>query len=93
MDFVLSILSGLLAWPNFASYNVWEKLHILLPLFKVSVYAAEDSIHAAQFSLERAVSIIDYYEEFFGVNYPLPKQGNKKYIVVYVSLNFILSAE
>ncbi|KAL4228484.1 Endoplasmic reticulum aminopeptidase 1 [Mactra antiquata] len=40
----------------------------------VRVFAPEHSIHAAQFALDTAVKVIDYYEDFFGVNYPLPKQ-------------------
>lgn len=40
----------------------------------VSVIAAEGKIEQAQFALEMATKITDYYEVFFGVKYPLPKQ-------------------
>ncbi|XP_053386790.1 endoplasmic reticulum aminopeptidase 1-like [Mercenaria mercenaria] len=40
----------------------------------VRVFAPKDSIHAAHFALETAVKVIDHYEDFFGVPYPLPKQ-------------------
>lgn len=41
----------------------------------VSVIAAEDKIGQAGFALDSAVAIMDYYHDFFGVPYPLPKQG------------------
>lgn len=41
----------------------------------VSVYAPDDLIAQAGFALRTAADIMDYYEEFFGVPYPLPKQG------------------
>ncbi|PSN33537.1 hypothetical protein C0J52_22449 [Blattella germanica] len=40
----------------------------------VSVYAPEDMIPQASFALSTASDAMDYYEEFFGVPYPLPKQ-------------------
>lgn len=41
----------------------------------VSVYAPPDLIPQAKFALSTAISVMDHYEEFFGVDYPLPKQG------------------
>ena len=41
----------------------------------VSVIASKDKIDQAHFALESATKIMDYYDEFFGVEYPLPKQG------------------
>ncbi|XP_015117204.1 endoplasmic reticulum aminopeptidase 2 [Diachasma alloeum] len=40
----------------------------------VSVYAAESMLSQAQYALTIAVRTMDYFESFFGVNYPLPKQ-------------------
>ncbi|XP_039283006.1 LOW QUALITY PROTEIN: glutamyl aminopeptidase [Nilaparvata lugens] len=40
----------------------------------VSVYAPPDLIPQAKFALDTATSMMDHYEEFFGVDYPLPKQ-------------------
>ncbi|XP_059093631.1 endoplasmic reticulum aminopeptidase 1-like isoform X1 [Tigriopus californicus] len=40
----------------------------------VSVIAAPHKIGQAQFALESATKIMDYYDEFFGIPYPLPKE-------------------
>ncbi|KAK0159807.1 hypothetical protein PV327_010880 [Microctonus hyperodae] len=40
----------------------------------VSVYAAESMLSQAEFAVSTAVHLMDYYESFFGVHYPLPKQ-------------------
>ncbi|XP_069679088.1 endoplasmic reticulum aminopeptidase 1-like isoform X3 [Periplaneta americana] len=40
----------------------------------VSVYAPNEMISQASFALSTAADAMDYYEEFFGVPYPLPKQ-------------------
>ncbi|ESO89719.1 hypothetical protein LOTGIDRAFT_218512 [Lottia gigantea] len=41
---------------------------------KVRVYAPKDMIYQADFALDAAVKILEYYNTFFGVPYPLPKQ-------------------
>lgn len=41
----------------------------------VSVIAAQNKIDQTQFALVAATNITDYYEEYFGIKYPLPKQG------------------
>ena len=40
----------------------------------VSVIAAPGKIDQTAFALEVAVNLTDYYEQYFGVKYPLPKQ-------------------
>lgn len=40
----------------------------------VSVIASRDKIDQAEFALHSATKIMDYYDEFFGVPYPLPKE-------------------
>ncbi|XP_017878860.1 glutamyl aminopeptidase-like isoform X2 [Ceratina calcarata] len=40
----------------------------------VSVYAAEAMLPQAKYALTTAVRTMDYFESFFGVHYPLPKQ-------------------
>ena len=41
----------------------------------VSVIASRDKIDQANFALDSAAKIMDFYDDFFGVKYPLPKQG------------------
>ena len=41
----------------------------------VSVYAPEHQLGRAQFALSTATTLMDFFEEFFNVSYPLPKQG------------------
>ena len=43
----------------------------------VSVIAARDKIGQAKFALDSAAKIMDFYDDFFGVKYPLPKQGKR----------------
>ncbi|KAI5740215.1 hypothetical protein M8J76_001759 [Diaphorina citri] len=40
----------------------------------VSVYAPPDLLPQAKFALNTSTHMMDFYEEFFGVPYPLPKQ-------------------
>lgn len=49
----------------------------------VSVYAPNEMISQASFALSTAADAMDFYEEFFGVPYPLPKQGKL--------LNFVMN--
>ncbi|XP_029798495.1 endoplasmic reticulum aminopeptidase 1 isoform X2 [Suricata suricatta] len=41
---------------------------------KVSVYAVPDKIHQADYALDAAVTLLDFYEDYFSIPYPLPKQ-------------------
>ena len=41
----------------------------------VSVYAPTDLLSQASFALNTATKMMEHYEDFFGVPYPLPKQG------------------
>ena len=43
----------------------------------VSVIAAKDKLAQADFALHTAVNITEHYEEYFGIRYPLPKQGEE----------------
>jgi aminopeptidase N len=40
----------------------------------VSVIAAKDKIAQADFALQSSTKIMDFYDDFFGVSYPLDKQ-------------------
>ena len=40
----------------------------------VKVAVAEDKLEQADFALKTATNITEYYEHYFGIKYPLPKQ-------------------
>ncbi|CAH2297085.1 endoplasmic reticulum aminopeptidase 1 [Pelobates cultripes] len=41
---------------------------------KISVYAVPEKIEQGAYALEAAVKLLDFYEEYFDIPYPLPKQ-------------------
>ncbi|XP_043920048.1 endoplasmic reticulum aminopeptidase 1 [Protopterus annectens] len=41
---------------------------------KISVYTVPEKIEQADFALEAAVKLLDFYEDYFNISYPLPKQ-------------------
>ncbi|XP_019956414.2 endoplasmic reticulum aminopeptidase 2 [Paralichthys olivaceus] len=41
---------------------------------QVSIYAAPGKWHQTHYALEVAVKMLDFYEEYFNIRYPLPKQ-------------------
>ena len=43
--------------------------------WQVSVYASEDKIEQTQLALDVLKYTIEKYEQYFGIKYPLPKQG------------------
>lgn len=49
----------------------------------VSVYTPPPFISQADFALETATHIMDYFEEFFAVPYPLPKEGENNNTCLY----------
>jgi len=42
----------------------------------VAIHTPPGLLSQAQFALQTAVQLMDYYDDFFGVAYPLPKQGS-----------------
>lgn len=42
---------------------------------QVSVYAVPDKITQADYALDAAVTLLEFYEDYFSIPYPLPKQG------------------
>ena len=55
---------------DYANISVTTKNNV-----KVSVYAPITMISQANYSLNIATQILEYYQEFFDVPYPLPKLG------------------
>lgn len=43
--------------------------------FDVNVYARAGQIHKMEYAQQIAVSTIDFYIDYFGIDYPLPKLG------------------
>lgn len=41
---------------------------------KVSVYAVPEKINQADYALDAAVTLLEFYEDYFSIPYPLPKQ-------------------
>ena len=49
-------------------------LHTCLQV-EVRVWSRKEAYDQTEFALEVAVTVLRYYEEFFDIPYPLPKQG------------------
>ena len=70
-------------WLNIKIYNhkpgnFCPRLRILnyfMNLLQIRVWAPEDQKKYAHLALDSAKVILNYYEKYFGVEYPLPKQG------------------
>ena len=44
---------------------------------QVSIYAAPEKLQQTHYALEVAIKTLDFYEKYFNINYPLPKQGTQ----------------
>jgi aminopeptidase N len=49
----------------------------------VRVWAPPDDIEQGRFALSEAKKILYYYEQFFNVKFPLPKQGQYQLLQIY----------
>lgn len=49
---------------------------------QISVYAVPEKIDQTAFALDAAVKLLDFYDDYFDIPYPLPKQGQWKYILM-----------
>ena len=56
----------------------------------VSVIAAKDKLDQADFALHTAAKITEHYEKYFGIRYPLPKQGSGHYYQSFISITPIV---
>lgn len=42
---------------------------------QITVYAVPEKINQTAFALDAAVKLLDFYDDYFDIPYPLPKQG------------------
>lgn len=47
--------------------------------FQFRVYAAPDQINKTEYALNFGSRVLQYFENYFGIDYPLPKQGKYKF--------------
>lgn len=55
----------------------------------MSIYASPEKWQQTRYALEVAVKMLDFYEEYFNIHYPLPKQGSPMFSFVKLSQHFI----
>ena len=48
------------------------------------MWSRKEAYNQTEFALGVAISVLRYYEEFFDIPYPLPKQGQLWYTLLYV---------
>lgn len=60
---------------------------LLINISQVSVYASPDKWSQTHYALEASLKLLDFYENYFDINYPLPKLGRfKSHIIVFIFL-------
>nr|XP_043881768.1 endoplasmic reticulum aminopeptidase 2 isoform X1 [Solea senegalensis]XP_043881769.1 endoplasmic reticulum aminopeptidase 2 isoform X1 [Solea senegalensis] len=57
---------------------------------KVSIYASPEKWSQTHYALEVAVKMLDFYEDYFNIRYPLPKQGNISLVSLSLPCHFLL---
>lgn len=66
-------------WPScFTFYCTHKQFFNNLFYFdclQISVYAVPEKIDQTAFALDAAVKLLDFYDDYFDIPYPLPKQG------------------
>lgn len=48
----------------------------------MSIYAPEELLNQTDFALEVAKNVLDFYEEYYGIKYPMNKSGRKCCLVL-----------
>lgn len=48
---------------------------------QISVYTVPEKINQAEYALNTAVTMLDFYDDYFGIPYPLPKQGERSFCI------------
>ncbi len=61
---------------------ILNELFFLLP--KISIYAVPEKWHQTHYALEAALRLLEFYEQYFNILYPLPKMG--EYILPFLPM-------
>lgn len=57
-----------------------KRFNVVLMLFpQVSVYAVPAKWDQTQYALQAAIKLLEFYENYFNILYPLPKQGKPQF--------------
>lgn len=58
---------------------------LLIHISQVSIYASPDKRNQTHYALQASLKLLDFYEKYFDINYPLPKLGMFKFhIIVFI---------
>lgn len=61
---------------SFRSRNIFKDvIRFHRDSHQISIYAVPEKIDQTAFALDAAVKLLDFYEDYFDIPYPLPKQG------------------
>lgn len=61
---------------------VTQRPLLLINISQVSIYTAPDKWSQMHYALETSMKLLDFYENYFDINYPLPKLGRFKFHVI-----------
>lgn len=63
-----------------------ESCVYLFIMDQITVYSVPEKIGQAEFALDAAVKLLDFYDDYFDIPYPLPKQGQQTFYVIFMVL-------
>ena len=55
--------------------NPWYNYYLFLFVFQYRAWARPEAVDQTPYSLEVGIEILEFFEEYFNITYPLPKQG------------------
>lgn len=50
--------------------------------YQISIYAVPEKLNQTAYALDAAVKLLDFYDDYYDIPYPLPKQGQYKYMLL-----------
>lgn len=74
------------AFPVFAHLILWG----IKCWIQVSVYAPMELLDQTDFALDVAKKVLEFYEDYYGIRYPMNKSGEPIATVVFCNLKFFL---